>query len=265
MNIFFYELKAYRNSTAAWILSLLLMTILFFSFFPSVAKEADKFQLLMAGFPEGVRLALGLSVENIGEILGYYSYILLYILLVGAIQAMILGTSVISREIRHKTADFLLSKPILRTRIMTAKLLAAFSLLVITNIFYLIGSFIIASLVKTKEYSVTVFLLLSLTLFFIQLIFLALGVLVSVSVFKLKSVIPVSLGTVFTLFIIGALASATGDDALRYLSPFKYFNFFYIMQHSSYEASFLVIAFGIITVAITAGYILYCRRDIPVL
>ncbi|MCL4405588.1 MAG: ABC transporter permease [Firmicutes bacterium] len=262
MNMFLHELKAYRNFTITWTLALVALVILFLSMFPSISREAEEFKKLMEGFPEAVRMALGFSVENIGSILGFYSYIFLYISLVGAIQAMILGTSIVSKEVREKTADFLLTKPVTRTRVMTYKILAAFTSLVITNVFYLGGATMMASLVETQEYSTKIFLLLSLTLFFLQLIFLALGIIVSVVVPKIKSVLPISLGTVFAFFIIGALASSTGDDALRYITPFKYFDFAYIVQNSTYESSFMSVAMGFITIAITASYFIYAKRDI---
>ena len=262
MNMFLHELKAYKKSTMVWTLALVGLVVFFLSIFPSISREVEEFKKIMEGFPEPLRKALGLSVKNIGSVFGFYSYIFLYISLMGAIQAMSIGTSILSKEVREKTADFLLTKPVTRTKIMTSKIMAAFTSLVITNIFYLIAATVMASLVETKEYSTKIFLLLSLTLFFIQLIFLALGIIISVVVPKIISVVSISLGTVFAFFFIGALASTTGDDALRYFSPFKYFDFAYIMQHSGYESSFLLVAIAFIVLAIAASYIIYSKRDI---
>lgn len=263
MNMFLHELRAYGKSTLTWTLSLVGLIILFLSMFPSIAKEADEFVKLMEGFPEAVRLALGLSVENIGSIIGFYSYIFLYISLIGSIQAMNLGASIVSKELREKTADFLLTKPVTRTQIMTSKLLAALTSLVITNIFYVAAATTMASLVETQAYSKKIFLMISLTLFFLQLIFLALGIIISVLVPRIKAVLPISLGTVFTFFIISALASTTGDDALRYITPFKYFDLAYIVQNASYELPFIFLAIVLIAAAITASYAIYSKKDIP--
>ena len=79
---------------------------------------------------------------------------------------------------------------------------------------------------------------------------------------KIKSVLPISLGTVFAFFIIGMLASTTGDDAMRYITPFKYFDTSYIIKNSSYEASFIIIEIVFIIVAITASYFVYCKKDV---
>lgn len=262
MNMFLHELKAYRKFTVLWTFALVGLMVLFFSMFPTISREAEEFQRIMEGFPESIRMAFGLSVENIGSILGYYSYIFMYISLFGAIQAMIFGVSILSKEVREKTADFLLTKPVTRSQIVTSKILAAFTSLVTTNVVYLGAATLMASLAEPKEYSKFLFLLLSLTLFFLQLIFLALGIIVSVVVPKIKSVLPIALGTVFSFFILGALISTTREHALRYLTPFKYFDFTYIIQNFSYESSFIAAAIGFIAVAIIVSYLIYIKRDI---
>ena len=119
-----------------------------------------------------------------------------------------------------------------------------------------------ASIVKTEDYSYKIFFMISITLFFVQLMFLALGIIISVMVPKIKSVIPISLGTVFGFFIIGMLASTIGDDAMRYITPFKYFDTTYIIKNSGYEASFIIIEIVFIIVAITASYFVYSKKDI---
>ncbi|MBU3183048.1 ABC transporter permease subunit [Clostridium psychrophilum] len=262
MNMFIHELKAYRKSTIIWTCSLITLVVLFLSMFPAFSKEAATFKEIMKGFPEPIRKAMGLSVDSISSILGFYSYMFLYTTLCGAIQAMNLGTSIISKESRAKTADFLLTKPVTRTKIMTAKLMAALTCLVITNVAYLIASSFMVSFVSTKNYSYKIFFMISITLFFIQLMFLALGILISVIVPKIKSVLPISLGTVFTFFIVGMFAATTNDDVMRYITPFKYFDPNYILKNSSYEVSFIIIAILFIITAITTSYFVYSKKDI---
>lgn len=260
--MFIHELKAYRKSTIIWTCSLIALVVLFLSMYPTFSKEVEAFRKLLEGFPEPVRKAFGLSIDSMSSILGFYSYIFLYLTLCGAIQAMNLGTSIVSKEARAKTADFLLSKPVTRSKVMTSKLLAALTCLVITNATYLIVASIMASIVKTQEYSYKIFFMLSITLFFVQLMFLSLGVIVSVVVPKIKSVLPISLGTVFSFFIIGMFSSTTGDTAIRYITPFKYFDTNYITKNSSYEFSFIIIEIAFIIVAISASYFVYGKKDV---
>jgi ABC-2 type transport system permease protein len=262
MNMFLHEMKAYRKSTIIWTCSLITLVVLFLSLFPSFSKEAQAFKEIMKGFPEPVRKAMGLSVDSMSSILGFYSYMFLYTTLCGAIQAMNLGTSIVSKEVRAKTADFLLTRPVTRSKIMTSKLMAALTCLVITNVIYLLASSIMVSFVATEKYSYKIFFMISITLFFVQLMFLALGIIISVLIPKIKSVLPISLGTVFAFFIIGMFIATTGDDAMRYITPFKYFDANYIQKNSSYEVSFIIIGIGFIVAAITASYFVYSKKDV---
>lgn len=262
MNMFLHELKAYRKSTIIWTCSLITLVILFLSMFPAFSKEAEAFKEIMKGFPEPIRKAMGISVDSMSSILGFYSYMFLYTTLCGAIQAMNLGTSIVSKEVRAKTADFLLTKPVTRKAIMTSKLMAALTCLVITNVIYLVASSSMAYIVATKDYSYKIFFMISITLFFVQLMFLALGIIISVVMPKIKSVLPISLGTVFSFFIIGMLAATTGDDTMRYITPFKYFDTNYILKNSSYEVSFIIVGIVLIVAAITTSYYVYSKKDV---
>jgi ABC-2 type transport system permease protein len=262
MDIFFHELKAYRKSTLIWSVSLVMIIVLFMSFYPSFAKDAEEFQKIMEGYPEAIRNALGFSLGSFFTILGFYCFPLSFITLCGAIQGMNLGTSIVSKEVREKTADFLLTKPVTRTTVLTAKLMAAFISIILTNIIYLAVTITMAYQVKTEDFSLKILIMLSLTMFFIQLIFLAIGVIVSVIVPRIKSVLTVSLTTVFAFYFLGMFSSTTGEEAKRYISPFKYVDTAYIIKHASFEVTFLIVGAVIIILAITASYFVYAKKDI---
>jgi ABC-2 type transport system permease protein len=262
MNMFLHELKAYRKSTIIWSVTLAAVVIMFLSMFPAFTSNVAELRKLLEGYPLAVRNALGLSLDNITSLLGFYSFIFLYITLAGAIQAMNLGTSIVSKEVREKTADFLLTKPVSRIQIMTAKLLAALTSLVITNMIYFVIASTMASVITSQAFSMKIFVMISATLFFVQLIFLAIGVIVSVVVRKIKSVLPVSLGTVFAFFFISMFGSSIGDNNLRYITPFKYFDSTYIVKNASYETSFIILEVVLIIIAVAASYIIYSKKDI---
>ncbi len=261
MNIFLHELKAYRKSIIIWAGSMAALSALFIFIFSSAAGDFEAVKNIMENVPEALRKVLSIYVDSISTLEGFYSFVFVYIVLCGAIQAMNLGTSIVSKEIREKTADFLLTKPVDRKTILTAKLLAALFSLIITNIIYLLISVSMTATVKS-EFSMKIFLMISLTLFFVQLMFMALGVMVSVIAGKIKSVISISLSTVFGFFIISALGSVLGDEAVRYITPFKYFDTAYIIKNAAYETSFVIIEIIFIIAAIAASYLVYTKKDI---
>jgi len=261
MNVFLHECRAYRKTTIIWTLSLVGIMVLFMSMFPTIAKDIEDYKKVLDGFPDAMKQALGLQVDTFGSVLGFYSYVFVYISLCGAIQAMNFGTAIVSKEVREKTADFLLTKPITRNTILTAKVLAAFTSILFTSIVYLVASWLMVAAVATDEYSTKAFLLISISLFLLQVIFLAIGIFLSVYLPKIKSVLSVSLGTVFAFFIIGMLSSSSAEFK-RYLSPFKYFDSYYMIEHTRYEGAFLLVGLGIVVVAIIASYIYYTKKDI---
>jgi ABC-2 type transport system permease protein len=265
MNIFLHELKAYRRSTITWILSLAGLMIVFLSIYPVFSNNVADMQKMLDSFPEPVKLALGISLINIGTILGFFSFTFIYSMLVAAIQAMNMGTSILSKEVREQTADFLMTKPVSRARIMTMKLLAVLTSLIVTNIIYIAVSLAMIGTVNTAAYDMKAFMLIALTLFFVQLIFTAIGVLISVIAKKIKSVISISLSVVFGFFIIGMLGDVIGQDKVRYITPFKYFDPSYIIKNGMYETQFAVLGAVIVIAAIAAGYRIYMRKDIHAL
>jgi ABC-2 type transport system permease protein len=155
-----------------------------------------------------------------------------------------------------------LVKPVSRAAIVNAKLLAALTMLVATDVLYYAAASIFANLVKTSDFSMTLFFLINATLFFIQLIFLTIGFMVSVLIPKLKSMLPVSLGIVFGFYILDALIVTGKNDWTRFIAPFKYFDIFYIIKNSSYEAPYLITGAIIVIVSIVASYIIYTKKDI---
>lgn len=262
MNIFLHELKSYRKSTLIWTCSLAGLTIFLLSLYPAFSNDASEAAKMLQGFPEGIRKAFGLTLENLTSFLGFYSFIFTYVLLLGAIQAMNLGVSIISKEVSLKTADFLLSKPVSRVKVVTSKILAGISCLLISDVIYIAVAGAMVLAVKNGAVSTKIFIMISITLFFVQLIFFAIGFIVSVIAPKIRSVISISLSTVFAFFITDMLGSVIGEKAVRYVTPFKYFDRMYIIKNASYEARFIVIEIVFVAAVISAGYFIYSRKDI---
>lgn len=262
MNMFLHELKAYRKSTMLWTVSVILLVGFFMSLFPAISHDADQFKKLLEGYPPAVRKAIGISIGSITSLLGFYSYCFLYVVLCGSIQAMNLGIGIIAKEVQDKTADFLFTKPVTRATVMSAKLLAAFSSLFITNVIYLVAAGIISHNVSNGSFDIKNFLLISLTAFFVEIMFLALGVIVAVIARKIKSVLPLSLSIVFGFFILSMFGSVIGEKAVRYLTPFQYYDSAYILKHGHYESRFIIIEVIFVILAIAASYLIYTKKDI---
>lgn len=261
MNIFVHELKAYRKSIIIWAGSMTLLAVVYIFLFKGLGNDVENFKAFLSNMPDVIKKSFNLLIDSISTLEGFYSFVFSFVVLCGAIQAMNLGTAIVSKEVSDRTVDFLMTKPVSRMSIMTSKLMAAFSVLVITNIIYL-GLTISAAIAAVDVFNLKIFFMISLTMFFVQLIFMALGILISVIAGKIKSVISVSLGTVFGFYILGSLGSFLGEERARYFSPFRYFDAGYIIKHTAYETSFVVIGIAFILAAIAGSYLVYLKKDI---
>lgn len=261
MNIFLHELKTYRKSVIIWALSMAALAVIYMFLFKSLGNDIEEFKVFMNNMPDLMKKAFNIYIDSISTLVGFYSFVFTFVVLCGAIQAMNIGTAIVSKEIRDKTADFLMTKPVSRDKILTSKLLAALSSLAITNIIYLALTIPVAIAIS-PDVNMKIFLMLSSTLFFVQVMFMTLGIIVSVMAGKIKSVISISISTVFGFYIIGTLGSIIGDEKVRYMSPFRYFDLAYIIKNAAYETSFLIVGIIFVIAAIAASYFIYVKKDV---
>ena len=258
MNIYLYELKANRRFAITWLIAILSIVFIVTSFFPIFSKDMADFLNIINNLPENIRIAMGMNPETIGSILGYYAFILTFVYILGGIEAMILGLSILSKEIRQKTADFLLTKPVSRIKIVTSKMLACLTLIIVSNIICFIGFYLSLLLFANTHFDFQTYTLLTLTILFIQLIFFAVGTLLSVIMSKVKAALSISLGVVCGVYLLSTFT----DEKLRAFMPFKYFDITQILLKASYELKYILISLIIVVVSITLTFIIYKKKDI---
>ncbi len=263
MNIYLQELRMSVRSALYWTIGLLLTLFLFMMMFPTISKEAGLMQQVLSKFPPELMKAFGLSTLDFSTILGFYGFLFIYILLIGSIYAMKSGFSVLSEEIRTKTSDFLVTKPVSRLAIVTAKMMNVLTYIVIQNIIYIAGAFFIAHVVSDQAFNQKVFLLINVSLMFVQLFFVALGLFLSVMIRRIKTVLPITLGVVFGFFVLQLLNQTLGDAKLSYLTPFAYYDVSKIIKTTSYEPTYLIFNWVVIIIFIALTYIVYHKKDMP--
>lgn len=262
MNVFKYELKQYKKSIIVWSIAYALFTAVIMSATPLFIDETAGMRSMIAQFPDAFREALGVDADTFLSAVGFFSYTFLYLGLVAAIQAMSLGVGIISKENRMKTADFLMSKPKKRESVYLQKLLAAVTVLAITEAVFFISATLSMIYQSGGDFNVTAFVLISLTFTFIQLMFMAIGLFLAAVIDKIKSTINVTMGVCFGFFMVGMVSAIAGSDTLRYLSPLKYFDNNYIMTNGTYETGYAVLGAALTLVLIAASFIVYVKKDI---
>lgn len=264
MNIFRQEFKMHSKSVITWSVAQAAVIFVYVSMFTVMGEDSALMAEMLAQFPKELLTAFGMTGLDLSTVLGFYSFVFFFVQLLLAIQAANYGFGLVSIEEREWTADFLLTKPVTRTQIMTSKLLAALAALTITNVVVWISSFALLNLFKgdrTFETKPLVLLLLTIVLF--QLFFLAVGLVISLLVKRIRSVTPYAMGLAFGMYVLAVFGDLLGESVLEKITPFKHFEPRYILQNGAYDAPLVLVSVAVIVISLAASYALYRRRDIP--
>jgi len=263
-NIYRHELRTRLRSVVIWSLAVTAIVLFYFSFFSVFADQAALMNQMLERFPPQLRAAFGMDAMDLSTVLGFYSFIFLFVQLCLAIQAGNYGFGLVSIEESELTADFLLSKPVSRTQVLTSKLLAALTSLTITNAVVWVSSFAAISVFRgDREYDPRTLLLLLISIVIFQLFFLSVGLVVSLVVKRVRSVTPYSLGLGFGAYVLSAFSGILGDVKLELITPFKHFDPARIVRDGAYDTPLVLINVTVTLIALAASYWLYVRRDIP--
>ncbi len=263
-NIYKHEFRTRLKSVVIWSLSLTVLIGFFFSMFPLFADQAALMNEFLARYPKELRAAFGFDRMDLSTVLGFYSFVFMFVQLCLAIQASNYGFGLVSIEESELTADFLLSKPVSRTQVLTSKLLAALTSLTLTNLMVWVSTFIAIALFREqREYETGTLFLLLFSIVIFQLFFLSVGLVISLLVKRVRSVTPYALGLGFGTYVLNAFSGIFGDIKLELITPFKHFDAPYIVQNAAYNAPLVLLNAAVILVAVAVCYWRYTRRDIP--
>ena len=262
MNILRFEIKTQFKGFLVWAFSLTFMLLLFVTAFYSAfigSKEAVRKAL--ENLPPAFALVFGLSLNTIFTFGGFFQFIYMYIGLVGAIMAVSLALNAFAREKRAKCADFLLAKPVQRSSIFVYKLLSCLAFVILTNVLF-VGCAVIAYTANGEPNSgIGRLITAASSLFFMQLVFLSIGILYAVFAKKVRSVSGSATAFGFAGFILMALQSLLKEDIVRFISPFTYFQPGAVFLTGAFETKYVITAIAVVAICISLSYQRYCFHD----
>lgn len=261
MNIYRFELKSTAKAAVIWGLLLGAVGFFFIAMYPAFLRDVSVLDSILAAYPPEVMKALGVGADGFASFHGYYSFCILYMVLCGAIEALILGIHVIGKEGARKTSDFLFTKPATRQQILTAKYGAVLTAIVLSNGLYT-GITLFASVLYVKELHLQVILLMDLAFFLTQLLFVAMGFCIGCFAKKVKSPVTVGIGLGSFFFALEMISNMYDDLALQLISPLSYLNPSYIASHHEYDPVLFITAILLTIGLMIAGFAKYRSKDI---
>lgn len=265
MNIFIREMKAHGKSLILWSIGMLFMIVAGMGKFSSYSGSGQSITEIMDKIPKTLKAILGFGDLDVTKASGFYGTLFLYLLVMVTIHASMLGANIISKEERDKTTEFLMVKPVSRTRVVTAKLLAALANVVILNIVTLVLSIAIVSKYSNGEAITGDIQILMAGMFILQLLFLSIGA----GIASISKNPKASASAATTVLLVAFLLSMIVDmnsrlEGLKYITPFKYFEAQNVMYGGGLDPVFVILSFAIITILVCVTYVFYKKRDLRV-
>ncbi len=265
MNVFLKELKSHRKSLIIWCVCIVLLIAMGMTKYGAFVKTGESVEEMFEALPDAMKGIFGFGTLNITEVMGYYGIFFLYFVLMATIHAAMLGASIISKEERDKTVEFLYTKPATRNKIITSKILAAFVNVLIFNITTLISSIIIVGAYNKGESVNSDIIMLMGAMFILQLMFMFIGTGIAATTKKPKLATSISTGILlFTYMLSIAVDISDKLEKFKYITPFKYFDAKILISGEGFEAIYIVLSVVIIAVFSSMTFIFYKKRDLNV-
>ncbi len=205
--------------------------------------------------------AFGMDRLNFGTLTGFYAIECGNILgLGGAFFASLCAAAILSKEEKDKTAEFLLTHPVSRKRIITKKLIAVLIQLTAMNlIIYTLSVGAIAAVgeaIPWKEIS-----LLHLGYYLLQLELA--GICLGISAFLRKGSAGVGLGIAAMMYFLNLIANIADIAAfLKYITPFGYCEGADIVPNGRLNGAMAAVGTVIGIGGIMIAYLKYTKKDI---
>ncbi len=262
MNIFFRELRANLKSLVIWCVVLILLVVVGAAKFTAYYNNPSMLAVLDI-LPKAMVESMELSAFNLTTVTGFYGLMMIYYALMGGIAAAMWASDSISKEERDKTVEFSLVLPVSRDRVVTGKLLAT---VVNCIVFVLVtwGVSYAAAQQFHPDQAFNRFLALEMVgMFFIELIFLAVGLLLGCALKQYKQSGSIAIGIILLTYFLSVMSGMQANlDFLKYFSPFKYFDAGVILQSGKLDPMYMLLSAAIIVVSVIAAYWLYNKRDL---
>ncbi len=263
MNLFFHELKRNRTALIIWSVCIILLMVISMVKYEGISTTGDEINELMDSLPEALKVAMGLNAFNLTQVDGYYGVMFIYFVMLSTIHATMLGASIISKEERDKTTEFLIPKPRKRSQILTAKLSAALVNVVIFNIVTTISSVIGIAVYNKGESITNEILVLMLAMFILQVIYMCFGAFLAAILKNAKTSASIATGVLLVTYFMSMLIDINRDlRFLEFLTPYKYFEAKYLMFGETFKTSSLLLSGAMITIFLVGTYFFYERRDL---
>ena len=261
--IFLEELKLTRKSLSIWCFLIVLLTGFGMGEYPFIAENLETITPVFKTIPVLVQILFGIHNVDFSSPVGYFACMYFWCTLLAYTHAVCLGGSIISREQRDKTSEYLYTKPFSRDTVVKAKMLAAVvNLAVVAAV---TGASFLAMMAQYDPSGRTLpAVVVSLAgMFFTQLVLTALGLLCSGLFPSYKGAVRGAVLVLIVSYCSGIAIESAGMEFLDFLSPARFFP----VQRSvstGLDPLYLLLTAAVVAVSVIFTIRLYRKKDFSV-
>ena len=260
MTVFKHELRQGRSALIIWTAAISFMLGVCIVIYPEMSTQMGDISAMFADMGSFSQ-AFGMDRINFGEFLGFFGVECGNVLgLGGAFFAALLGISALAKEEKEHTAEFLLTHPVSRTRVITEKLCAVIAQIVILNL-AVIAVTALSVLIIGEEADIKIFALLFLSFFLMQLEVAA--VTFGISAFLRRGSLGIGLGLAAVFYFMNIVANLIDETKfLKYITPFGYTESADIIADGALNGGYLAVGMALAAIGVILAFWKYGRKDI---
>lgn len=258
------ELKENRRSLLIWMGAMLGMLIVGAAEYGVVMDAGEEIIELFESLPRVLAIFFGAESEiyPVSTPIGYYIMMYLWYCIIAFTHAAVVGSTIISKEERNRTAEFLFTKPYPRQDIITSKIIAAILNVFAMTLVTVIGNLILLMPQIEGESILSELFITMVAMFTVQLLFLFTGFLFSAIFSSYAKALAVSVSFVaLTYFLMVIFELIEISSFLNILTPFMYFKGADLIQNGI-SLFYIMVTIVVVAIAGSITYSKYRKRDL---
>ena len=258
------ELKINFKSLIIWVNIAIILCLIVFLVYPSIinGEETQSMNEMLKMFPEDILKAFNMDIAGIDSVFGWFKTEgTVFLGIIGGLYAAILGSTILVKEENDKTIEFLYSKPINRSNIVTSKIIAG-----IINIFIftiVITLFNLFGMMLSKDLDLIPFLLITTAPIFIYCMLFFISLFISTFLRKTKQAMSIGIAIVFISYFLQIIGNMSKNiEFIKYFSAFEFVSSRYIILNNRLDMKFILIGLVVIGLCILGTYKNYNKKEL---
>lgn len=255
-----HELRQGKNALILWAASIGFLIATCVLLFPEMKAQMDGVSALFASMGAFTR-AFGMDKISFGALTGFYAVECGNILsLGGAFFAALTAAAALSREERDHTAEFLLTHPVSRARIVLWKLAAVLIQLLLLNVaVFALSVASVAAMGEAVPWREIGLLHLACLLMQVELA----GICFGLSAFLRRGSAGAAMGLASLMYFLNIAANLSPRaEFLKYVTPFGYADGPQVISACRLDGGMVLAGVALCALGIAAAFLHYCRKDI---